>query len=822
MRALLALTAAVVVVDAAAAALQVVNNQLTNRAHAEVTAGLAYQNDLSEIVQYTLQAESAERGFLLTGDSSYMDPAKEAVRRAGPVLTAVERASRRDRELRSDYRRLLPLLRQRLDDLVQTVKLFQRGDVAGAVALVKTNRGNNLTLRVRALVASMSSRSGELVSTARENAVTAQVWSDRASIAAYVSSALLLVAMATLFRTYLLTEAARRESRLAQLQAERLNLAKSGFLSRVSHELRTPLNAILGFGQLLERDLIEPTELETLAQMLTAGRHLLAIVDDLLDLSRMEGGGLRLSLEPVQLAEVLAQAKSLISPAAKAAAVGIRQRPVSVELHVLADRQRLIQVLLNLFSNAVKYNRRGGNVVIAAGREDSGMVRIEVADSGSGIPSDAIPRLFTPFERLDAASRGIEGTGLGLALARGLVESMGGTLELTSETGVGTTVAFTLPQASAPAALIAGAAATTGPGVSRSLHGSAGAPSLAGSGALTGFEAGTVPAGPGEAGKPGVVTPITPGLAMGAAEGDPEPGEPGSVAPVPRGPSPSADGLPPGVAARGLQGRVRVGFSDPDGPRLRAAVSVLYIEDNPSNVRLVEQVFALSSELGLMTAGDGQRGVAMARELRPDLILLDLHLPDMSGEQVLAALRADEQLASTPVIIVSADASPVRARRLQAAGANGYLTKPFDIDQLLAAVRTRSVPSAAGDAADGTDSLLDEPIVASLRVLSANPAVGPGQIGQMLETFHIDASGMLSRVHEAVAQGDLAAVQRAAHRLAGGAGAVGAGRLRAICRALEALARDGEGSAARDLAEQLDELFEQTWSALSDAFAEEL
>ena len=176
-----------------------------------------------------------------------------------------------------------------------------------------------------------------------------------------------------------MSEAARRESRMAQLEAERLNLAKSGFLSRVSHELRTPLNAILGFGQLLERDLVEQGERETLDQMLGAGRHLLAIVDDLLDLSRIESGDLRLSLEPVQVAGALAEAKALISPAASSSAVGIRQRPVNVDLYVRADRQRLIQVLLNLVSNAVKYNRRGGNVVISAGRSESGTARIEVS-----------------------------------------------------------------------------------------------------------------------------------------------------------------------------------------------------------------------------------------------------------------------------------------------------------------------------------------------------------------------------------------------------------------------------------------------------------
>jgi signal transduction histidine kinase/CheY-like chemotaxis protein/HPt (histidine-containing phosphotransfer) domain-containing protein len=730
-RALVAMTAVVVAVDIAAAVLQVRSNSRSDSARSEVTAGLDYEDNTSSIMQDTLSAETGARGYLLTGESSYLGPAKAAVAAAPAVLRQIKAGSRGDPLLKRDFPKLLTLLEARLRDLVTGVDLYKGGHRAAALKLVKTNRGNRLTAQVRSLVATMSARSATRVDRARGSSRDAQLWAGRAAIAAYLSSALLLLAMVTLFRTYRMTEAARRESRLAQLEAERLNLAKAGFLSRVSHELRTPLNAILGFGQLLERDLLEQGERETLDQMLGAGRHLLAIVDDLLDLSRMESGDLRLSLEPVQVSDAISEAKSLISPAATTAAVGIRQRPVNVDLYVRADRQRLIQVLLNLVSNAVKYNRRGGNVVISAGRTDRSTVRVEVSDTGSGISQEAITRLFTPFERLDAASRGIEGTGLGLALARGLVESMGGTLGLASEEGVGTTVSFELPLASAAE----------------------------------------------------IATP-RPRRTDPVAVGNYEPAE--------------------------------------SGQRLRAAISVLYIEDNPSNVRLVEKIFGLSSDLGLHVARDGSSGVALARELRPDLVLLDLHLPDIPGEQVLAALRGDHELAETPVIIVSADASPVQAKRLLAAGANGYLTKPFDIDQLLAAVRTRGTPPIDSEDAEISNRLLDPPMVGSLHVLANNPAVGPAQIGQMLETFRADAQGMLSSVHEAVAEQNLAAAEREAHRLAGGAGAVAAGRFRALCKELETQARAGELERCQELDGRLDEAFEMTWNALEREFATEL
>ncbi|MGH2862661.1 MAG: ATP-binding protein [Solirubrobacteraceae bacterium] len=730
-RALIAVTAVVVMVDLAAAVLQIVSDNHSGTARAEVTAGLRYEANMSSIMQYTLDAETGARGYLLTGASSYLIPAEQAVKQAPRVLRKIRSGSRSDPVLRHDFPKLLSLLEARLRDLVKSVDLYRAGNHAGAIRLVKSNHGNRITEQVRSLTGTMSARSAARASRARASSRSAQLWAERAAIAAYLSSALLLVAMVTLLRTYRLTEAARRESRLAQLEAERLSLAKSGFLSRVSHELRTPLNAILGFGQLLERDLVEQGEQETLGHMLGAGRHLLAIVDDLLDLSRIESGELRLSLEPVQLSDVLAEAKSLISPAATIAAVGVRQRPVNVDLYVRADRQRLVQVLLNLVSNAVKYNRRGGNVVISAGRTEASMVRIEVSDTGTGVSQDAITRLFTPFERLDAASRGIEGTGLGLALARGLVEAMGGELSLSSEAGVGTTVSFELPISSA-----------------------------------------------GEV------------LAPRAQRSD-------AVAVA-------ASGL--GEAGRGL----------------RAAISVLYIEDNPSNVRLVEKIFGLSSDLGLHVAREGSSGVALARELRPDLVLLDLHLPDIPGEQVLAALRGDQQLADTPVIIVSADASPVQAKRLLAAGANGYLTKPFDIDQLLAAVRTRATPPPISEVAEVTNRLLDPAMVGSLHVLANNSAVGPAQIGQMLETFRYDAQGTLSGVHEAIAEQNLAAAEREAHRLAGGAGAVAAGRFRALCKDVEIQARAGELERCQELDGRLDEAFEMTWNALAREFADEL
>jgi CheY-like chemotaxis protein/anti-sigma regulatory factor (Ser/Thr protein kinase) len=355
--------------------------------------------------------------------------------------------------------------------------------------------------------------------------------------------------------------------------------------------------------------------------MMTGARHLTAIVGDLLDLSSFEAGGLRLTLGPVPLTDAITEAKSLIWPSTVTATVGIRLKPGIDDLYVKADHHRLQQVLLNLLSNAVKYNRRGGNVVVNATRE-GGRVRIEVADTGIGIPSEAIERLAQPFERLDAARNGIPGTGLGLAVARGLVEAMGGTLGLSSQEGVGTTVWFDLPAAV---------------------------------------------------------------------------GEEPTRSPRPTISSPPADGSSP------------------------ERISVLYIEDNRPLARLTEKIFALAPDLRLQTAGDAALGLAMARELAPDLIMLDLHLPDMSGEQVLAALLADPRTAAIPVLIVTAEASPLQVRELNAAGARGYITKPFDVDELLASVRAH----AGARARQGNH---DQPVVRGVGQ-SRSPSANVSEIG---------------------------------------------------------------------------------------------
>jgi signal transduction histidine kinase/CheY-like chemotaxis protein len=409
-------------------------------------------------------------------------------------------------------------------------------------------------------------------------------------ITALVDATGTLVGYAKVTRDLTERKQAEEAIRAARDEAERANAAKSEFLSRMSHELRTPLNAILGFAQLLDLDDVSPLQQDSIAQILKAGRHLLDLVNEVLDLTRIETGHLALSIEPVGVAQVLQEARALIAPLATAHHVHLAEPPaLSATTQVLADQQRLKQVLLNLLANAVKYNRPGGTVTLACHPTAADRLRLEVHDTGPGIPSEQLARLFMPFERLGAEQTTVEGTGLGLALCKRLVELMGGAIGVTSTVGQGSTfwVELTCPTPVAP--------------------------------------------------RPGEDAPPLPAIAVGAAV--------------------------PGAAG-----------------------TLLYIEDNLSNLQLVEQLLRYRPGVKLVAAMQGRLGLELAREHQPGLIVLDLHLPDLGGPEVLRCLRAEARTAGIPVVVLSADATPGQVARLRAAGAAAYLTKPLDVHQFLGVV----------------------------------------------------------------------------------------------------------------------------------------
>ena len=386
-----------------------------------------------------------------------------------------------------------------------------------------------------------------------------------------------------------ITEHLRLEASEKALQrAEAANLAKNEFLSRMSHELRTPLNAMIGFAQLLGLDRdpgLLPHQREWTQQIQRAGWHLLEMINDTLDLARIESGSVQLTLAPLAVQPLVAACHAMVAALATQRRVSLIDRlseDGAVDVAVLADSTRLKQVLTNLLSNAIKYNREGGSVTVSAKRVGvlaGPMVEITVADTGLGMTAAQQAALFQPYNRLGREQSSIEGTGIGLVISRLLAERMGGTLEAQSVQGRGSTFTLRLP-----------AAARAEPAAARYTN--------------------TSPA--------------------------------------------------------------------PYQQRL-----VHYVEDNETNIEVMRGVFAQRVQIRLETSTLGLDGLAAIRNTQPDLVLLDMQLPDISGLELLRHLKQDDSVASIPVVVVSADATLQQTQNALTSGALHYVTKPLDVARFL-------------------------------------------------------------------------------------------------------------------------------------------
>lgn len=376
----------------------------------------------------------------------------------------------------------------------------------------------------------------------------------------------------------------------AKETAEHANQAKSDFLSSMNHELRTPMNAILGFGQLLEYDdSLSNEQQESVHEIIKAGDHLLTLINEVLDLAKIEAGHIELSLEPVEACSVIEECLSLINPLASKRNITITHKGTKGKvLH--ADRTRLTQVILNLLSNAIKYNRDNGSITLSVESMSNENIRICIQDTGFGISEEHLKELFKPFNRAGAKNSDIEGTGIGLTITQRLVELMGGAINVKSEVGIGSTFWIELPL-----------------------------------GHLTHSE------------KTKFDNTIIDSVASSSTE-------------------------------------------------LDEIYTVLYIEDNPSNLKLVTSIFASRKHICLVTAHTPELGIDLAILELPDLILLDINMPNMDGYQVLKVLKDNTSLKNTNVIAVSANAMPHDIERGLSEGFTDYVTKPIEVVPFLALV----------------------------------------------------------------------------------------------------------------------------------------
>jgi len=390
-----------------------------------------------------------------------------------------------------------------------------------------------------------------------------------------------------------LTEDEQRaaELREARAAAEAGSAAKSEFLSSMSHELRTPLNAILGFAQLLRRDKKEPLSerhKERVAHILTGGEHLLRLIDDILDLSRIEAGGVSISTEPVSVVDALDEVRRTLESMAAREGIRVETEVVPAEIPMVsADRTRFVQILMNFGSNAIKYNRPAGKVTFTVSTPALEKVRVTVRDTGMGIPAEKQDKLFQPFQRAGQETGPIEGTGIGLVITKRLA---------------------------------------------RLMHGDVGFRSMSGEGSEFWVD---IPAHASDAGS------IAPHAVREAADG------------------------------RVIAGSHRV---------------ALYVEDNPANVTFMKDLLSAFENIDLLTAPTAEMGIELAQSRRPEVVIMDINLPGMSGIDALRVLRGAEETRKIPVIALTAAASERDKQRGMQAGFYRYLTKPVKVDELLEAL----------------------------------------------------------------------------------------------------------------------------------------
>lgn len=373
--------------------------------------------------------------------------------------------------------------------------------------------------------------------------------------------------------------------------AEQASKAKSQFLGRMSHELRTPLNAILGFAQLLEIQSDETTMAETrdsVREIVASGWYLVRIINDLLDLAAIEANKIEMQIKAVELDASISDCIKVMEPLANDRDVVINYEPTPCcGMGVLADSFRLKQVLLNLLSNAVKYNRKGGEVNVLCVRRPPDNVRIKVVDNGSGIPEADLPRIFEAFGRLNKRAYAVEGAGIGLSIAKHLVELMDGTVGVESVEGEGSTFWIEFRE----------------------------------------------------------------------------------------------------VMARHSAQVSSLIESTEQGSEPEKMVTLLYIEDSPSHVSLMETILNDIGNIDLLTAHTPVLGLELADAHKPDIILSDICLPGMDGYELLEKIKANPRTSHIPVIAISANAMASEVEAGLLAGFRRYFTKPINVVEFRKALR---------------------------------------------------------------------------------------------------------------------------------------
>lgn len=437
----------------------------------------------------------------------------------------------------------------------------------------------------------------------------------------------------------------KKELILAKNEAERASEAKSSFMSNMSHELRTPLNAVIGFSEILLLDSKDDEKTDALREIHTAGKHLLDLVNQILDLSKMDAGNYNLDITPLRLDDIIDKAAEIIRPMLSTKNVSFDVDFQCQDSYVKADSLRLSQSLVNLFSNAIQYNRRNGSVKVRVTKADENNCQITVQDTGMGIPADKLDEIFKPFNRLNQQDYENQGVGIGLSITRNLVELMGGSLVAESTLDVGSIFTLRLPLATA------GEIARLNQAKEQREQGYLNAPA-----------------------------PVLQTTATSAADTENHAIETGiDQEPV----AAITDSSPRQTAAPAATYGDDEKMNAPDNGCTR----IVYVEDNPANMRLIEKLMNKKTEYELHTAVNGADGIEVCKSVRPHLVMLDINLPDYNGMEVLRMLREEHGMQSIPFIAITANAMSTDLEKFRNAGFDQVLTKPINVIELFSTIR---------------------------------------------------------------------------------------------------------------------------------------
>jgi len=588
------------------------------------------KEQISNLLTAIINIETGVRGYVITGSEVYLEPMEKSMKEIQEQLKYLRNQIKDDPAQQNSLNILAPLVEKRMAVAKQIFSIRKLKGLSAAVSLFDDGEGKMLSDSIRAITSKMvyveeySLMQIELEAIKNKAAQTQTIVIAGFLFQVFLFGLMFVVVKRNSAKRKETEEAllklnknlhmeieerqlAQLETQKAKSEAELANVAKSEFLSRMSHELRTPMNSILGFAQLMDMGELNLVHKKGVKQILKNGMHLLYLINEVLDIARIESGRLTISTEPVEISDIIKETIDIVRNLAEENNITIESDASNAKgLFVKADHQRLKQVLLNLINNAVKYNHKGGSVKIKSRIQNNKLklepsantIRICITDTGHGIAQEDIEKLFNPFERIGAERAETEGTGLGLAISKKLIEAMGGKIGIESEIGI-------MP---------------------------AGSPRS-------------------EARKEG-----------------------GSTFWIE---------LPQTESQKNYYERTGE-LTKPEIEITQKSGTILYIEDNLSNIQLVNQILETHRPfLNLLTNIYGKNAVQLAIDYKPDLILLDLDLPDIHGSEVIKLLQEEPRTSKIPVIILSADAMTKQIKQLMAAGAKDYLIKPIDVVQFL-------------------------------------------------------------------------------------------------------------------------------------------